>query len=313
MSNTFNVYGQTTAYANATFQSNVTINSNLLVIQNSTLSNSTNIYGQLTVYSNSIFQSNVQMNSNLTVAQTCYFSNNTNIYGVLTTLSNVSLCNNAMSLCNMIVRAQFQASTTDSSNLPGYTWSNNSNTGFDNASNNTIGFVTGGSEWMRLQASGRLAIGTSNAREVVEIYKGNLLANNMAKLAKSVAALTSLGITINWENSITPSQKYFLLVETNQQVSSSNQVGTRVQRHLIRLFDAGDNTSPAIRFSSAATTFGTGTASGSLSITSTYVNGTSLTLNSSSTWVQTGDLSHTFSIEVIQMPVYSGIGFVWLT
>jgi hypothetical protein len=57
--------------------------------------------------------------------------------------NNVSLCNNAMSLCNIMDSSTIPGvNYRDSSNLQ--SWSNNSNTGLYNPVANTIGFFATG-------------------------------------------------------------------------------------------------------------------------------------------------------------------------
>jgi hypothetical protein len=139
-----------------------------------------------------------------------------------------------------------------------------------------------------------------------------VLAKNISRLAKSTASLNNLDITINWESNIGTDQ-YYLVVDTHQQVANGTQVGERSQRHLIRVFDASNSTSPTLRFSQNATTFGNNAPAGSMTIASVYVNGNSLTMRSSTNWVTSGTLTHSFTVDVLQVPDVSTIGFVWLT
>lgn len=165
---------------------------------------------------------------------------------------------------------------------------------------------------MRLTRTGYLAIGNSNAREVLEVYKGNVVAKNFTRLVKTTASLSNLSITLNWESSLATNQ-YFIILDTHQQVANGTLVGEKSQRQLIQIFDAGNSTSPTIAFSQTATSFGNLIPYSSLSISPVYVNGTALTLQSSTNWATTGTLAHSFTIDVIQIPDVSQIGFVWLT
>jgi hypothetical protein len=138
------------------------------------------------------------------------------------------------------------------------------------------------------------------------------LSKNHARLTKTLATLGNIDITLNWESSVATDQ-YYVLIETNQQVANGSIVGTRTQRHLVRVFDAGNTSSPVIGVSQAAQTFGNNAPAGSLSISSVYVNGTSLTVRSSTNWSTSGTLTHSFTVNVLQVPDVAAIGFAWLT
>jgi hypothetical protein len=312
MCNGVNVYGGLQAYANSTFNSNLNVASNLAVYNVSTLCNATKIYGTLDAYGLTGLRDNLTTNSNILSLGVAYFSNLTNCYQTLSCYSNVALFDKMTSTSNIITNAQFLGNPSDTSNLPSFSWSNNSNTGLYRPATNTIGFVIGGADKMRLTSAGRLAVGNSNARELLELYKGNILSKNCTRLTKTTASLGIIDLTINWESTL-PTDQYYLLVETSQQAADGTQVGVKIQRHLVRLFDTGNTASPTIRFSQAASTVGNSTPANSFSITPVYVNSTSLTLRSSTSWSTSGSLTHSFTVDILQVPDNNSIGFVWLT
>lgn len=176
--------------------------------------------------------------------------------------------------------------------------------------------VTGSN--MRLASNGYLNIGRSptyigQPKEMLEAYNGNVLSKNLIKLTKTQGSFANLDILINWENMVSTDQ-YFLVLETCQQASDGLQVAVKTQKHLVRLYRAVDNSSPQIKFSQVATTFGNTAPATAMSIVSLSPTSTSLTIRSAINWpTATGTTpSHTFTVEVIQAPDSADIGFSWL-
>lgn len=176
--------------------------------------------------------------------------------------------------------------------------------------------VTGSN--MRLSANGYLNIGRSptyneQPKEMLELYNGNVVSKNIIKLTKTLGSFANIDVLINWENMVSTDQ-FFMVLETCQQVSDGLQVAVKTQKHLVRLYKATDNTSPQIKFSQVATTFGNTAAATAMSIVSLAPMSTSLTIRSSINWpTATGTTpSHTFTVEVIQAPDSAAVGFSWL-
>lgn len=177
--------------------------------------------------------------------------------------------------------------------------------------------VTGSN--MRMSSIGSLTLGhgaenSAAAKEMFEVYNGNVLSKNVCKLTKTIPTYAFIDIVLNWENVVLTNQ-YYVVVETCQQVSDGLQAGARIQKHMIRLFSAGDATSPQIKFSQIANTFGNLAPASSMNVTSYYATSTSLTIRSTVNWsTPTGPTpSHSFTMEVIQTPASSTVGFIWLS
>ena len=64
---------------------------------------------------------------------------------------------------------QFLADSNDSSNAPAFSFMGDSNTGMWQPSNDTIGFVTGGVDRVRITSTGTVGIGTSNPSEALHV------------------------------------------------------------------------------------------------------------------------------------------------
>ena len=63
---------------------------------------------------------------------------------------------------NVITDAQFWAKSNDTSSTPGFSWSNDSNTGLYHPVQGAIGFVTNGAERARFNSTGNFGIGQNN-------------------------------------------------------------------------------------------------------------------------------------------------------
>lgn len=112
--------------------------------------------------------------------------------------------------------SQFLAPLSDSSNLPGYTFTANSNTGMFNANTNMLGFSTGGSERVRIDDNGYMGIGVSNPTVMLDLLgdglvRGTFSVSNVATFSSNVTIKGELNV-----QSVTVSNVYVYSTETNQ-------------------------------------------------------------------------------------------------
>jgi len=88
-------------------------------------------------------------------------------------LSDASSNNDVYYGTSTTLEAQKYIVISDTSSNPGFSWSNNSNTGIYQPSSNTIGFTTDGIEKMRILNNGNVGIGTNNPQARLDI-SGNI-------------------------------------------------------------------------------------------------------------------------------------------
>lgn len=144
----------------------------------------------------------VQMRSNMRVYGAASFSNvitlGSNNANVTLSTSNANL---GVSVAAPIEKldvggkvqtsVQFLAPQTDDSNMPGFTFSGNSNTGMFHAATNSLGFTTAGSERVRIDASGNIGIALSNPSATLDVAGTTLLRSNVTILGSlSVSNVT---------------------------------------------------------------------------------------------------------------------------
>ena len=121
-----------------------------------------------------------QVNWNETdVSSSTYIVNKPNIFGNLGNNGNVGIgTSNPGAALDVSGNIYIRDGTVSN---PALTFSADTNTGFYRAGNDTLGFVTGGSERMRIDATGNIGIGTNNPQEVLHV-NGNIYANGVHKV-----------------------------------------------------------------------------------------------------------------------------------
>ena len=115
---------------------------------------------------------------------TSFYVNSTGT-GIGTTTPSESL----HSINKIYSQIQLLGPSNDSVTVPSYSWKENSNTGMFHASNNMIGFATGGTERARLTDLGYIGIGTSNPGSLLSIAGGATVG---AALSNSTAPTNGL-------------------------------------------------------------------------------------------------------------------------
>jgi hypothetical protein len=218
--------------------------------------------------------------------------------------------NGTMGISGGLSAGSYLASN-DSSNMPGFSWKSDSNTGMYMPAANTLALVTDSNERFRITPTGNVAVNTLVPKERLEVV-GNVLATNVQKITKTTNSLGSLDIQLNWQNAY-GSNQYFIVLETYQEVANGTQQGVRYQRHTIRTFNAGNSSSPSIQTQQTAQIWGNATPNGSMSIVGVYTSPSNLILRSSTNWATTGALHHSFCLNTVLVPETSNLGQVWLS
>jgi len=95
-------------------------------------------------------------------------------------LSDASSNNDVYYGTSTTLEAQKYTVISDTSSNPGFSWSNNSNTGMYQPSSNTIGFTTGGIERVRVDASGNIGIGINNPQAKLDISGNTFIRGNIS-------------------------------------------------------------------------------------------------------------------------------------
>ncbi len=221
------------------------------------------------------------------------------------TVAGSAFIDNTITTSNIVLLKQFLASSNDSSNVPGYSWINDSNTGIYHPAENTVAFVTDSNERLRITPTGNVAINTTTPKEKLEVI-GNVLATNVQKITKTTDSLSNLDIQLNWQLPYNSNQ-YYIVLETYQEVANATQQGVRYQRHTIRTSNA------AIVTQQTAQVWGNTAPTNSLSISGILVSPSNILIRSSTNWATAGYVQHSFCLNTVLVPDTSNLGQVWLS
>lgn len=259
---------------------------------------------------NLLFKTNPSGDSNVTEQMRITYDGR-----LLIGISNVSgseklTVNGTAGISGAISGGQF-LSSNDTSNLPGFSWISNPNTGIYKPEYNTLALVTNSNERLRITADGNIAVNTLIPKERLEVG-GNVLATNVQKLTKTTNSSNDLEIQLNWQNAYSSNQ-YFIVLETYQEISNGLEQGVRYQKHTIKTFNAGNSSSPSIQAQQTAQVWGNTVPSGSLNITGVYTSPSNLIIRSSTNWNTEGTLHHSLCLNTVLVPETSNLGQVWLT
>lgn len=156
-----------------------------------------------------------------------------------------------------------------------------------------------------------IGVGTSNPRTALEVRDGDILARNFVSLTKTTNNLNSLDINIHWDNP-TASNQYFVLLDTTAQVTNGTLVGFRRQRIAIKTLDS-DPTNPSVQAVESAVAFGNIAAYNTMNIVGVYSNANTYILRSSNSWSTSGNLQHSFTIELAQGPDTNDVNNIYFT
>jgi hypothetical protein len=247
--------------------------------------------------SNNLFissSSNVRILVSSNISMTLSNNNNIVIKGFTQFTSNVDVYGKIYSA------TQFLASSN--TDIPGYAFVNDSNTGLFHPSNHNISIVTNSMEAFRITDAGFVGIGMSNPKTKLDVFGGDVNANNVITTSKSSTA-SNLNIVINWDVHTTNSA-FNIMFDTYQQVTSSSEYGIRKQKHVINMA----NTSNMIQHMAIA--------NGNVSLyTGLFVNCLQSTSNSITIESLASNIApiglHNFKMNVVLYP--PDIGHVWLS
>lgn len=240
--------------------------------------------------------SNVKILVSSNISMTLSNNNNIIIEGYTQFTSNVDIHG------KIYCTAQFLASSNADSNMPGYAFVNDSNTGLFHPSNHHISIVTNSTESLRITDTGFVGIGLSNPQTKLDVFGGDVNANNVVTTSKSGTA-SNLNIDINWDVHTT-NNAFNIMFDTYQQVTSSSEYGIRKQKHVINMA----NTSNMIQHMAIA--------NGNVSLyTGLFVNCLQSTSNTITIESLASNITpiglHNFKMNVVIYP--PDIGHVWLS
>lgn len=156
-----------------------------------------------------------------------------------------------------------------------------------------------------------IGVGTSNPRTALEVRDGDILARNYVSLTKTTNDLNALDINIHWDNP-TGSNQYFVVLDTTSQVTNGTVVGFRRQRLALKTLDS-DPTNPSIQALESAVAFGNIAVYNTMNIVGIYSNANTYTLRSSNSWTSSGDLQHTFTVQLAQGPDTNAVNNIYFS
>ena len=91
---------------------------------------------------------------------------------------------------------QFLADSNDSATAPAFSFLQDSNTGISHAADDTLAFVTGGTERVRIDSAGNVGIGKSNPNATLEVAGNIWTTNDLLKLPPTaIASATGFSVT----------------------------------------------------------------------------------------------------------------------
>lgn len=166
--------------------------------------------------------------------------------------------------------------------------------------------ITLGDDIYFINSNNLLGINTSNPRADIEFYNKNILSKNVHKLTKTVDSSNNIDIAINWDN-ISSQNQYYIILQTIQQISNATLHGIRTQMHTISTSNIN------IFAQQSASAFGNSEAYNSLFLLDTKLSSNSINIKSSTNWITQGIISHSLTIDILQIPDTSNIGNLWLT
>uniref|UniRef100_A0A6C0BGX0 Uncharacterized protein n=1 Tax=viral metagenome TaxID=1070528 RepID=A0A6C0BGX0_9ZZZZ len=331
VSNVTYVTSNITVYQSEIVHSNLTVNTNATVNCNLQVNSNSHLYGNAYLY-NSIFT--------LSNYGSSFISTSNNYIGIGTYDPSFTLdvngSINATGYCNLLLDSYTSASTSNAptafalSNAYGVavaasnnafgTWSMSNNKIYVLSSNVGIG-TSNATESLSVQgaislsnygkvvlytSNNQLGVGRSNPRASFDITGGNIISKNLQKLTKSADNASNVTITVSWDNSYSASNQYFVVADAIQQISNGTDAGFRVQRLAIGI------SNQSLSYVKAADAYGDISAYSSLDVSIAASTSNSVTLQSATNWVTSGDLQHTFTVDVLHYPSSSNIGDLWL-
>lgn len=299
-----------------------------------TFSSNVKIDGSMSVTSNMSTKGSILFNSNLMVLGPVTLCNNVQILGTLNA-ENGLLINGGASYCNgdvycinfnsnglidqrVFLRSHFGNPTIylnqvqDPSNQPVQLFQTSNSEGFITNNHNlnifshsNINLGNSNSIYVTLSNTGYLGIGNSNPKAKLDVFNGNVNADNVIRQKKSTNTSNLLGININWQN-IVNGNEHCIYFETTQQLNTQTLQGTRIQRHRLLL------SNPFTLTSYVATGYGDVQPYTSLFVYSSNLSTSNIKIQSYiSNFSSGGDIKHELDVNVFIAS--TDIGHVWLS
>ena len=332
VSNVSYAYSNVTIYSSESINSNLTVQHDLLVERYTTLSNTTKVFGETQIYKNVLTFSN--FGSNFIACSNAKFglgkedpSYTLDVNGYI----------NASGYCNLLVDSYTDNSTTkaataaavsnvyyfgvSTSNRAYTQWTPSNNFLYVLTSNVGIGISNPNEKLavvgnLSLSNYGKVILTTSNnyiginntaPKATLDLVSGNILAKNLQKLTKSTDSSNVITVTLNWDSNYNTNNSYYIVGDLIQMMTNGTDTGFRSQRVAIGI------SNQTIAWSKAAEVFGSADVYTTLASSITASTTTSVTFTSSTSWVTTGTLAHSFTFNVVQFPESTNIGNVWLS
>lgn len=151
-----------------------------------------------------------------------------------------------------------------------------------------------------------LAPGVS-PRADLDISNGTILAKNVQRISKSADNSNPVSITMTWDKPYTSNNLYHVVADVYQTIANGDQAGFRTQRLGIALSNS------SISWAQAMQVFGSSEAYTTLNLSASAWTSNSVTLESSTNWVSSGDFVHGMNVDVVHFPDSSNIGNLYLS
>lgn len=97
------------------------------------------------------------------------------VIGNISATGNVTVTGNISAISTIDTSVAFRSRATDTASTPSFTWALDTNTGFYRPAEDTLGFVGGGTETVRINSSGNVGVGTISPNQRLTVF-GNISA-----------------------------------------------------------------------------------------------------------------------------------------
>ena len=314
---------------NAFFESNIIARDHAIFLSNVTVSNNASIIGNLQVGNGIGITGVVTLKNDLIVDGDIITKQSLVITGVQVA-SGASYCNGDLSITNYYA-SNFPLSNAPfylkaKSGLPMISMTQNSNEDrmpFEvfqapngdayilNTTNTVIASRSPVDSNITLSnfvfnSNGFLGVGMSDPRQGIDIFQGNVNAQNIMRLKRSTNTSNMISISLNWTSNVAGAHNAIIL-KTLQQYNSDTLQGIREQEHKINISPSFGHTQQV------AKAFGDRQAFAALNVSACNVTPTSIAIQSviQGSSIGVTDLLHELDVHVMTAPYV--LGHVWLS
>lgn len=156
-----------------------------------------------------------------------------------------------------------------------------------------------------ITSNGNMGIGTSNPRQRLDVFQGNVNAQNVMRLRKSVASSNPVTVNVNWTSNVSGPQ-HNMIIQTTQQFGTPVFQGSRRQEHKVLV-------SPFTHVPQVACGFGDKECYTTLFVTASNTSLTSMAIQSTVSGFQgaNSNVVHELDVDIRIAP--SVLGHVWLS